>query len=85
MPSTLVSRNVRIAGRRTSVRLEREMWDALTDISKRENLGFNQLCTYVAATRRDTTLIPLSPIVATQMFPPASTPSESKNLYPAGR
>ena len=29
------------------------MWDALTDISKRENLGFNQLCTYVAATRRD--------------------------------
>lgn len=29
------------------------MWDALTDISKRENLGFNQLCTFVAATRRD--------------------------------
>jgi predicted DNA-binding ribbon-helix-helix protein len=53
VPSTLVSRNVRIAGRRTSVRLEREMWDALTDISKRENIGFNPLCTYVAATRRE--------------------------------
>ena len=29
------------------------MWDALTDISKRENLGFNQLCTFVAATRQE--------------------------------
>ena len=33
----------------------------------------------------ETTLMPHSPIVATQMFPLASTPSESKNLYPAGR
>ena len=33
----------------------------------------------------ETTLIPHSPIVATQMLPDASIPSESKNLYPAGR
>jgi predicted DNA-binding ribbon-helix-helix protein len=51
--STLVSKNIRIAGRRTSVRLEREMWDALMDIGRRENAGLNQLCTRVAAERPD--------------------------------
>lgn len=53
MPSSLVSKNIRISGRRTSVRLEREMWDALAEIGRRENATLNQLCTHVATTRPD--------------------------------
>lgn len=50
--SELVSKNVRIDGRRTSVRLEREMWEALEDICEREDLGLNDLCSFVATTHR---------------------------------
>ncbi len=53
LPSSLVSRNVRIAGRRTSVRLEREIWEALVDICQRESATLNQICTHVAASRPD--------------------------------
>lgn len=45
--SELVVRNVRIAGRRTSVRLEQEMWDALHEISARERTSIHDLCAQV--------------------------------------
>jgi len=41
--STLVSRNVVISGRRTSVRLEPEMWDALREICQRERSTIHQV------------------------------------------
>ena len=47
--STLVSRNVRINGRRTSVKLEPAMWEALAEICAREGIGIGQLCTGVEA------------------------------------
>ncbi len=47
MPSALVSKNVRIGRRRTSVRLEREMWDALAEICRREGVTANAICTEV--------------------------------------
>jgi predicted DNA-binding ribbon-helix-helix protein len=34
----LINRNVTVNGRRTSIRLEPEMWDALEEISKREGV-----------------------------------------------
>jgi predicted DNA-binding ribbon-helix-helix protein len=34
----LINRNVTVNGRRTSIRLEPEMWDALEEIAKRENV-----------------------------------------------
>lgn len=46
--STLVSRNVTIHGKRTSMRLEPAMWDALIEISRREKLSLHQICTMVA-------------------------------------
>jgi predicted DNA-binding ribbon-helix-helix protein len=50
--STLVSRNVTIDGKRTSVRLEPEMWSALTEICQREKATIHKVCSSIAA-RKD--------------------------------
>ncbi|MBV8167031.1 MAG: ribbon-helix-helix domain-containing protein [Alphaproteobacteria bacterium] len=44
-------RNVRIAGRRTSLRLEPEYWSALDEIGRRERFALHDLCTFIR--RRD--------------------------------
>lgn len=46
--STLISRNITIMGRRTSVRLEPEMWSALKDISQREGTTMHNICSLIA-------------------------------------
>lgn len=45
--TTLVSKNITILGRRTSVRLEPEMWNALKDISNRENCSIHDICSLI--------------------------------------
>lgn len=45
--STLVSRNITVAGRRTSVRLEPEMWTALREIARRENCKIHDICSLI--------------------------------------
>ncbi len=45
--STLVSRNITILGRRTSVRLEPEMWNALRDIARREGCSMHDICSLI--------------------------------------
>lgn len=40
----LTGRNVRIRGRRTSVRLEPEMWEALYEVAALENCSIHDLC-----------------------------------------
>lgn len=44
----LISKNVRIAGRRTSVRLEPEMWDALDEVAAAQGCTIHDLCSAVA-------------------------------------
>lgn len=46
--SSLVSKNVNIAGHRTSVRLEPAMWAALEEIVRRERATVHAICTAVA-------------------------------------
>jgi predicted DNA-binding ribbon-helix-helix protein len=46
--STLISRNVTVAGHRTSVRLEPEMWNGFTEICRRERATLHEVCTAVA-------------------------------------
>jgi predicted DNA-binding ribbon-helix-helix protein len=46
-----VSRNVTISGHRTSIRLQREMWDALEEICRRERVNLHQLCSRIAETK----------------------------------
>ncbi|MDE1900037.1 MAG: ribbon-helix-helix domain-containing protein [Alphaproteobacteria bacterium] len=55
MRSTLVSRNVTVAGNRTSVRLEPEMWDGLQEICRRERVNMHQICTAVSGQKRAAT------------------------------
>lgn len=49
--NSLVSRNVTISGRRTSLRMEKETWDALEEICKREGQTIHQVCTMVEERR----------------------------------
>jgi predicted DNA-binding ribbon-helix-helix protein len=44
----LVIRNIKVQGRRTSIKLEPEIWDALAEICRREYCTTRDLCSYVA-------------------------------------
>jgi predicted DNA-binding ribbon-helix-helix protein len=46
--SALVMRNVSVKGRRTSLRLEPQMWNALAEICRREFCTPHDVCSYVA-------------------------------------
>ncbi len=46
--SSLVSRNITVLGRRTSVRLEPEMWRELKGISEREECTIHDLCSLIS-------------------------------------
>ncbi|WP_119166957.1 ribbon-helix-helix domain-containing protein [Algihabitans albus] len=50
--STLVSRNVTVRGRRTSLRLEPAMWDAFAEVCNRETMTPSVLCSEIDRTRR---------------------------------
>jgi predicted DNA-binding ribbon-helix-helix protein len=52
--SRLKSRNVVVGGRRTSVRLEPAMWDALKDIAGWERRTVNEIVSAVAESRTAT-------------------------------
>ncbi len=55
--STLVSKNITILGRRTSVRLEPEMWSALRDIALRERCSMHDICSLISLRKNiDTSL-----------------------------
>ena len=47
----LINRNVTVDGRRTSLRLEPEFWDALADIAAREGLSLDHLCGLIDSQR----------------------------------
>ena len=55
-PSTLVNRNVTVAGHRTSVRLEPAMWDALHHVCRREQKSLHDLVTEIARTQVESSL-----------------------------
>jgi predicted DNA-binding ribbon-helix-helix protein len=53
--STLVSRNITVMGRRTSVRLEPEMWACLREIAERERCKIHDVCTLIAMRKKEGT------------------------------
>lgn len=55
-PQRLVSGNVKVGGRRTSVRLEPALWDALREICRRERKSLHAIVTEIAARRIQSTL-----------------------------
>ncbi|RZO32240.1 MAG: aryl-sulfate sulfotransferase [Rhodospirillaceae bacterium] len=46
-------RNVRVHGRRTSVRLEPEFWEGLNELLERENVTLDDFCNHVEARKGD--------------------------------
>jgi predicted DNA-binding ribbon-helix-helix protein len=71
--STLISRNVSIHGRRTSLRLEPAMWDALGEIARRERMTVHQLCTEVDDRRQESSLTAAIRVFALSYFRTAAT------------
>ena len=55
-PSSLVIRNIVVAGHRTSVRLEPIMWDALHDIARRLQMTVHDLVTVIDSQRTASSL-----------------------------
>jgi predicted DNA-binding ribbon-helix-helix protein len=54
--SCLILRNIVVAGRRTSVRLEPAMWEALGEIAWRRQLSLNALATEIDGQRNASSL-----------------------------
>ena len=52
MKAKLISKNVTINGRRTSLRLEQASWEAIADICECEGLTLHELCSLIEG-RRD--------------------------------
>ncbi len=54
--STLLNRNVTVAGHRTSIRLEPAMWEALQQVCGREHKPLNELVTEIERQRVESSL-----------------------------
>lgn len=53
--TTLVSRNITVQARRTSVRLEPEMWTALREIASQEFCSIHDICTLISIRKKENT------------------------------
>lgn len=65
--SILESRNVTVGNKRTSMRLEPQMWESIELIARRENLTLNNLCTQIDR-RRLQRSSPIGLTSATRVF-----------------
>jgi|GEM_PF-439225 len=71
--STLVNRNVFVGARRTSLRLEPAMWDALAEICRREDMTLHQLCALIDERRRASSLTAAIRVFIVNYFRSAAT------------
>ena len=55
--SSLISKNITVCGRRTSIRLEAEMWEALKDVSSKEGCKIHDVASYVYITKKPMTTL----------------------------
>lgn len=72
-PSTLVNRNVTVAGHRTSIRLEPVMWEALHQVCRRERKTLNQLVTEIDRNRAESSLTAAIRVFLLRYFSAAAT------------
>ena len=72
--TTLISHNIMIMGRRTSVRLEKEMWMAIKDIARNEKCTIHDLCSAVSQRKKpDTSLTAAIRVFIMAYFQAAAT------------
>jgi predicted DNA-binding ribbon-helix-helix protein len=74
--TTLVSRNITVFGRRTSVRLEPEMWTALREISAREGCSIHDICTLISLRKKENTSLTAAIRVFLMLYFRAATTEE---------
>jgi len=78
--TTLISHNIMISGRRTSVRLEKEMWMAIKEIARQEKCTIHDLCTAVAQRKKpDTSLTAAIRVFIMAYFQAAATADGHRN------
>jgi predicted DNA-binding ribbon-helix-helix protein len=71
--STLINRNVTVGGRRTSMRLEPAMWEALQHICSREGKSLNELVTEIDRQRSESSLTAAIRVYLLRYFSAAAT------------
>lgn len=74
--TTLVSRNITVMGRRTSVRLEPEMWRALREIAKRERCTIHDICSLICMRKNEKTSLTAAIRVFLMLYFRAATTEE---------
>lgn len=78
--TTLISRNITVLGRRTSVRLEPEMWMALREIAKREICSIHDICSLVSVRKNPKTSLTAAIRVFLMLYFRAATTEEGHKL-----
>ncbi len=74
--SSLLSKNITLSGKRTSIRLEPEMWAALRDIAVREACSIHDLCTLVSMRKKANTSLTAAMRVFIMLYFKASSTEE---------
>ncbi len=77
--SSLISKNVTILGRRTSVRLEPEMWVALNDIAEKEHCSVHDICALVYVRKDISTSLTAAIRVFLMLYFRAATTEQGHN------
>lgn len=77
--SSLLSRNITVEGRRTSIRLEPEMWSALKEISVRERCTIHDICTLVSLRKNKNTSLTAAIRVFLMLYFRAACSEEGHN------
>jgi len=52
----MILKNVVVNGRRTSMRLEKEVWNALSESCRHQNISLNSLCSQIEKSKDNTGL-----------------------------
>ena len=74
--SSLISRNITVLGKSTSVRLEPEMWTALKNISMREGCTIHDLCSLISIRKKKETSLTAAIRVFLMLYYRASATEE---------
>lgn len=74
--STLVSRNITVLNRRTSVRLEPEMWSALKEIARREQCRIHDICSLIQLRKNPNTSLTAAIRVFLMLYYRAAAPED---------
>ena len=80
-PTSLICRNVYVAGHRTSVRMELILWDAFDEIATREKLGTNKLITLVNQYRGQNSLTAALRVFLLRYYRQGSSISNEQKTY----